>query len=140
MFSKWVELHSGKKEKLLGPFPTVFSKELYSRHVKLRLCETKREEKIGKGEITSYELVTCNFSFLHIVFKRIVLQTRKNKSLFGKELAHYHTTQQFKALKIYSCGKHCEKKRRNCFKQAISFFLTMFSTLYGIPPPFLYTL
>ena len=34
------------------------------------------------------------------------------------------------ALKIYSCGKHCEK-RRNCLEQAISPFLTMFSTLYG---------
>ena len=35
----------------------------------------------------------------------------------------------FDALKIYSCGKHCEK-RRNCLEQAISPFLTMFSTLY----------
>ena len=31
---------------------------------------------------------------------------------------------------IHSCGKHCEK-RRNCLKQAISPFLTMFSTLCG---------
>ena len=36
----------------------------------------------------------------------------------------------FDALKIYSCGKHCEK-RRNCLQQAISPFLTMFSILYG---------
>ena len=36
----------------------------------------------------------------------------------------------FDALNIYSCGKHCEK-RRNCLLQAISPFLTMFSTLYG---------
>ena len=35
----------------------------------------------------------------------------------------------FDALKIYSCGKHCEK-RRNCLEQAISPFLTMFSTRY----------
>ena len=32
----------------------------------------------------------------------------------------------FDALKIYSSGKHCEKRRI-----AISPFLTMFSTLYG---------
>ena len=32
---------------------------------------------------------------------------------FGKELTHYHTTTHFDALKIYSCGKHGEK-RRNC--------------------------
>ena len=36
----------------------------------------------------------------------------------------------FDALKIYSCGKHCEK-RKNCLSQAISPFLTMFSILYG---------
>ena len=31
-------------------------------------------------------LVTSNFSFSHSVFKRLVLQTRKNKGLFGKQL------------------------------------------------------
>ena len=42
-------------------------------------------------------------------------------------LTHYHTMPHFEAPKIYSCGKHCEK-RRNCLEQAISLFLTMFST------------
>ena len=45
-------------------------------------------------------------------------------------LTHYHTMQHFEAPKIYSCKKHC-KKRRNCLLQAISPFITMFSTLYG---------
>ena len=45
-------------------------------------------------------------------------------------LTNYHIMLHFDALKIYSCGKHCEK-RRNCLQQAISPFLTMFSTLYG---------
>ena len=36
----------------------------------------------------------------------------------------------FVASKIYNCGKHREK-RRNCLKQAISPFLTMFSALCG---------
>ena len=36
----------------------------------------------------------------------------------------------FDALKIYICGKHC-KKRRNCLWQAISPFLSMFSTPYS---------
>ena len=45
-------------------------------------------------------------------------------------LTHYHTMLHFDAIKINSCGKHCEK-RRNCLKQAISPFPTMFSTLYG---------
>ena len=29
-------------------------------------------------------LVTSNFSFPHSVFKRLILQTRKNQGLFGK--------------------------------------------------------
>ena len=36
-------------------------------------------------------LVTSNFSFSHIVFKRLGLQTRKNQGLFGKGLTLYHT-------------------------------------------------
>ena len=37
----------------------------------------------------------------------------------------------FDALKICSCGKHCEK-----MQQALSPFLTIFSTLYGTYFPF----
>ena len=33
-------------------------------------------------------LVTSNFSFCHSVFKRLVLQTRKNQGLFGKGLKY----------------------------------------------------
>ena len=36
----------------------------------------------------------------------------------------------FDALKISNSGKHC-KKRRDSLKQAISPFLTVFSTLHG---------
>ena len=48
---------------------------------------------------------------------------------------HYHTIPHFDGLSIYSCRKHCEK-RRNCLLQAISPFLTMFPTLYGTYFPF----
>ena len=34
-------------------------------------------------------LVTRNFSFCRSVFKRLVLQTRKNQGLFGKGLTLY---------------------------------------------------
>ena len=52
------------------------------------------------------------------------------KSFFSVALTHYHTTPHFDALKIYlALEQHCEK-RRNCLKQVISPFLTMFSTLY----------
>ena len=37
-------------------------------------------------------LVTSNFSFSNSVFKRLILQTRKNQGLFGKELTLYQTT------------------------------------------------
>ena len=39
------------------------------------------ESSVGKGEI-----VTSNFSFPHCVFRRLVVQTRKNQGLFGKGL------------------------------------------------------
>ena len=31
-------------------------------------------------------LITSNFSFSHIVFKRLILRTRENQGLFGKGL------------------------------------------------------
>ena len=40
------------------------------------------ENTVGKSKL----LVTSNFSFSHSVFKRLVLQTRKNQGLFGKGL------------------------------------------------------
>ena len=48
-------------------------------------------------------------------------------------LTHYHTILYFGTPKIYSCGKHCEK-RRNCLCHFP--FLTMFSTLFGTYFPF----
>ena len=41
-------------------------------------------------------------------------------------LTRDHKIPHFDALKVYSYGKHCEK-RRNCLYQATSPFLTMFS-------------
>ena len=40
------------------------------------------ENTVGKGEIAHYE----QFLLSHSVFKRLVLQTRKNQGLFGKGL------------------------------------------------------
>ena len=42
------------------------------------------ENTVGKGEIALYE----QFLLFRIVFKRLVMQTRKNQGLFGKELKH----------------------------------------------------
>ena len=81
------------------------------------------ENTVGKREIAR----SSNFSFSHSVFKRLVSQKRQKVSLCGNGFTHYHTMPHSDALKIYSCGKHCEK-RRNCLLQAISPFLTMLST------------
>ena len=43
------------------------------------------EHSIGKREM----LIMNNFSFSNSVFKRLVLQTRKNQGLFGKGLTNY---------------------------------------------------
>ena len=45
---------------------------------------SKRVETLWEQEKL---LVMSNFSFSHNVFKRLVLQTRKNLGLFGKELS-----------------------------------------------------
>ena len=86
---------------------------------------------IGENQLTLlyyiviyyYLIILCILLFTYCIFKgpfhRIV-----------NGLTYYHIMPNFDALKIYSCGKHCEK-RRNCLEQAISSFLTMFSTLYG---------
>ena len=50
----------------------------------------KMAEIYPNGKKTLWEkeklLATSNFSFSHSVFKRLVLQTRKNQGLFGKGL------------------------------------------------------
>ena len=39
-------------------------------------------------------------------------------------LTHYHTMRHFDALKLYSCGIHCEKKR-NCLLQCFLSFMAL---------------
>ena len=62
-----------------------------------------------------------------LIYGELVLLSPEN--IYFVELTHYRTMPHFDALKICSSGKHCDK-RRNCMQQAISPFLTMFSTLY----------
>ena len=63
-------------------------------------------------------------------FQKTCTADKYKPGLVWKDLTHYHTVTYFDTLKIYICGKHCEK-RRNGLLQAISPFLTMFSTLHG---------
>ena len=68
------------------------------------LCLMKMKESPPKGWKTLLEkeklLFTSNVCFLHSVFfKRLVLQTRKNKGLFGKGLILNHIILTFNDLK-----------------------------------------
>ena len=80
---------------------------------------------VGKGENAGYQhfllFLSCflpfqkkNFSFLATLIwssaHAFNLDQSKNLS-FGKELTHYHTIPHFDALKINSCGKHCEIRK-----------------------------
>ena len=58
------------------------------------------ENTVGKGEM----LVTSNFSFSYSVFKRLVLQTRKNQGLFGKGLTKILFV--FISSVFYYCAMH----------------------------------
>ena len=87
---------------------------------------------MGKGEIAHNEqfllfpqcflLNQINVSpFVHIfdIISVLAAELEEPKTgISGKGLkaflTHYHTIPHFDALKIYSCRKHCEK-RRNCF-------------------------
>ena len=49
-------------------------------------------------------LVTSNFSFSHSVFKRLVLQTRKNQGLFGKGLNDFERERQTERQRRLICS------------------------------------
>ena len=51
-------------------------------------------------------LVTSNFSFSHIVFKRLELQTRKNQGLFGKGLRK--ETGRYGNNRVERSQRHCQ--------------------------------
>ena len=109
-FSKLLTLRTLKLY-LIGKFISI-SKSTYLfiyslLHNRLLTTLTKKHfENIMRKKRKS-----CNQHFL--LFLQYFLPYRKHKSLFELHLTHYHTMLQFDTLKIYSCGKHCEK-RRNC--------------------------
>ena len=74
----------------------------------------------------------CAFHLASFSYTRLLCYDYRytNQAPAKRGLTQYYPMPYFDALKIFSCGKHSEK-RRNCLKQAISPFLTMFSTLYG---------
>ena len=69
-------------------------------------------------------------SIFNSIFKNIV----GNKENVGykyplvslNDLTHYHTMTHFDALKMYSCGKHCEKKEKLLVTSNFSFSYFVF--------------
>ena len=82
----------------LNPFPNdQFQTLPHSKSLRTKIFSLiKMAESFPNGEKTLWEkeklLVTSNFSFSHSVFKRHLLQTRKNQGLFGKGLTLSHKT------------------------------------------------
>ena len=82
----------------------------------------KRARSPPNGQKTLWEKeelhVTSNFSFTHSVFKRLVLQTCKNKSLFGKGLTPY----QRRTLTHVKIQSICRRKIRCCSEDQTSLY------------------
>ena len=132
----------------LNVFKRCFPKGINSRHwVVVQWLKNILREKETQDSWTSWIWSKIPQCFSHIklsctvktnfehIIKRIAWQTNfehiiKRIAWQCHSLTHYHTMPHFDALKIYRCGKHCEK-RRNCLLKANSPFLTMFSILYG---------
>ena len=69
---------------------------------------------MGKGEIA----LTINFFFSHVVFKRLVLQTRKNQGLFGQGLKNMfiiHFAYEISVLSVWPRLKFCYLVKRQPF-------------------------
>ena len=62
------------------------------------------ENIVGKGE---------NAGDQHVLLIPQCFPQCFQEPSFSRLLFHYHTMPHFDARKIYTCGKHCEK-RRNC--------------------------
>ena len=97
--------HCGKRRncslRAISPFPTVFSKDLYCRHVKTRAC-------LGKG-----------WMFTSYGYYRLVQFSSKQKY-------DVKNMDKWKNTVNWLSTKHCAK-RRNCWLWAISSFPGMFS-------------
>ena len=63
-----------------------FTDDNFKLDEKDRKFSKRVENTVGKGEIAHF---MSNFSFSHSVFKRLVLLTRINQSLFGKGLKEF---------------------------------------------------
>ena len=81
-------------------------------------------------------LVTSNFSFSHIVFKRLILQTHKHQGLFGKGLILAQTTKNWSQPNwthlqitnhfIFRGGENIVGKEENAGYQHFLLFLQCF--------------
>ena len=64
---------------------------------RIRVKKKNADEKLNEFQMIGFvfeelDNIVFNFSFSHCVFKRLVLQTRKNQGLFGKGLSCQSST------------------------------------------------
>ena len=87
----------------------------------LKRLKTLREKK--------KRLVRSNSSFAHIVFKRLVLPTHKNKGLFGKWLTRKildlskfktHSGDEDDGICVWRIRRHCGKRRKMLVAMLVS--------------------
>ena len=90
----------------------------------------KMAESSQKGEKTQWEkeklLIASNFSFSHSVFKRPVLQTRKNQGLFGKGLNVSSIYTHFNTMKKKTLWKTLLKKMKLLKMSNFTYFQNVF--------------
>ena len=78
----------------------------------------KKLLEMEKMLVTMYSAISekklYHLSLIKLICKIYAFSLDKAKILSADNgLTHYHTMQHFHTIKIYSCGKHCERKR-NC--------------------------
>ena len=100
----------------ISPFPRVFLKDLYSRHIKIRIVwervkmhlkweqvPCRVENIVRKGEIAC----SSNFSFSHNVFHSYISLVRQNAALCGNGLNDNFS--------LWYSLKHCGIRRKSCY-------------------------
>ena len=68
------------------------------------------ENNVGKGENAGYQHFLL---FLQCFLRPYYLMVIKSQDCMVKSLTHYHKMLHFDALKMFSCRKHCEKRRNH---------------------------
>ena len=122
----------------ISPLLTVFSKDLYCRHLKAR-AKSQVTFSLGKSQVTfsdrsrflhcqgHFHLSEQHFTHWYWILLVCYVRDEKIQPLLSGWLDFLFTLSQTSPGLVQVCWKHCGK-RRNCSSQAISPFPPVFST------------